>query len=38
MPTDVKKIGNTLVLLMNILSKFLLRGNIIDHNHLKVLV
>jgi hypothetical protein len=38
MPTDIKKIGNSLVLLMSLLSKLLLRGNIIDHNHLKVLV
>lgn len=38
MPTDVKKMGGILVLMMGLLSKLILKGHFIDHNFLKVLI
>ncbi|KAL4463226.1 hypothetical protein ABPG74_007227 [Tetrahymena malaccensis] len=38
LPTDIKKMGGTLVILMSLLQKLMLKGHFIDHNFLKVLI
>lgn len=38
LPTDIKKMGGILVVLMSFLQQLIIKGHFIDHNYLKVMV